>query len=262
MICTHYSNLRGKSAFTLIELLVVIAIIAILAAILFPVFATAREKARQSTCASNQKQLGIAFLSYVNDYDECLPSGVPATASGSGFYSAGQMGCGWAGEVYDYLKSRGVYGCPSDAAVINTGNNQSVSYSYNGYIAGVNVAKIPEPSRILMLSEIVGWQVNVTQTLESTGNRSTIDMGTNIGYMSPGQTTIYSVFGPSNKQGLKVTGDYIDYALSSSYGTLPRHNDGASYLLIDGHVKWFPGKAVSATKSIASCVTPVCYKYQ
>ncbi|HEY3329002.1 MAG TPA: DUF1559 domain-containing protein [Capsulimonadaceae bacterium] len=255
-------NSSGQRAFTLIELLVVIAIIAILAAVLFPVFATAREKARQSTCASNQKQLGIAFLSYVNDYDEMLPSGIPATSSGSGFFATGQMGCGWAGEVYDYLKARGVYGCPSDANVVTTGNNQSCSYSYNSYIAGLNVSKIPEPSRILLLSEIVGWQVNVTLPLESTGNRSTIDKGTCIGYMSPGGTQIFSVYGPGNKQGLKVTGSYIDYALDSNYGTLPRHSEGASYLLTDGHVKWFPGKAVSAIKSISTCVTPVCYKYQ
>ena len=60
--------------FTLIELLVVIAIIAILAAILFPVFAQVREKARQTTCASNQKQIGLGFLQYVQDYDEHFPS--------------------------------------------------------------------------------------------------------------------------------------------------------------------------------------------
>src|ERR687896_538918 len=62
-----------RSAFTLIELLVVIAIIAILAAILFPVFAQAREKARQVTCVSNQKELGLAFMMYVQDYDETFP---------------------------------------------------------------------------------------------------------------------------------------------------------------------------------------------
>ena len=73
------SNLCGaqicqRRGFTLIELLVVIAIIAILAAILFPVFAKAREKARQITCTSNEKQLGLAFLQYVQDYDETYPS--------------------------------------------------------------------------------------------------------------------------------------------------------------------------------------------
>ncbi|MBC7807537.1 MAG: prepilin-type N-terminal cleavage/methylation domain-containing protein, partial [Akkermansiaceae bacterium] len=65
---------RVKSGFTLIELLVVIAIIAILAAILFPVFAQAREKARQISCLSNQKQIGIAMMMYVQDYDETYPT--------------------------------------------------------------------------------------------------------------------------------------------------------------------------------------------
>lgn len=64
----------SRRAFTLIELLVVIAIIAILAAILFPVFAKAREAARQSTCLSNSKQIGLAFGMYVQDYDETFPA--------------------------------------------------------------------------------------------------------------------------------------------------------------------------------------------
>jgi prepilin-type N-terminal cleavage/methylation domain-containing protein len=65
--------MRQRGGFTLIELLVVIAIIAILAAILFPVFAQAREKARQTTCVSNLKQIGTAFMMYVQDYDETYP---------------------------------------------------------------------------------------------------------------------------------------------------------------------------------------------
>src|SRR5438067_8373067 len=67
-------EMRHRNAFTLIELLVVIAIIAILAAILFPVFAQAREKARQSTCLSNCKQMGTAAMLYLQDYDETYPS--------------------------------------------------------------------------------------------------------------------------------------------------------------------------------------------
>src|SRR5437762_2167194 len=79
-------RIAGKRGFTLIELLVVIAIIAILAAILFPVFARAREKARQTSCLSNLKQIDIGFLMYVQDYDEQFP---PWTANACGKYAGG-----------------------------------------------------------------------------------------------------------------------------------------------------------------------------
>jgi prepilin-type N-terminal cleavage/methylation domain-containing protein/prepilin-type processing-associated H-X9-DG protein len=104
----------AKPGFTLIELLVVIAIIAILAAILFPVFAKAREKARQITCASNLKQLGIAMLSYSQDYDEGLvqgwygPSGFNASDPVAGTYK-------WMDAIYPYVKSTGVFHCPDDS---------------------------------------------------------------------------------------------------------------------------------------------------
>lgn len=89
---------RKQNAFTLIELLVVIAIIAILAAILFPVFAQAREKARQISCLSNVKQAGLAFNMYLQDYDEITPS--------LGF------GRDWWSLLYPYTKNLGVYYCP------------------------------------------------------------------------------------------------------------------------------------------------------
>jgi len=89
--------------FTLIELLVFIAIIAILDAILFPVFASAREKARQTGCASNLKQLGLAWIQYCQDYDEAPP------------WPKGLGGMGWAGAIYPYVKTTGVYYCPSDS---------------------------------------------------------------------------------------------------------------------------------------------------
>src|SRR5579863_6899388 len=115
MMLTYFSEpkIRSRqSAFTLIELLVVIAIIAILAAILFPVFAKAREKARQASCLSNLKQLSTAMLQYVQDYDETYcpirdwESGTPA----------GSKAQTWMSMINTYVKSSGVYKCPDDSS--------------------------------------------------------------------------------------------------------------------------------------------------
>jgi len=118
---------RCVAAFTLIELLVVIAIIAILAAILFPVFAQAREKARQASCASNLRQIGIAFLMYQQDYDDLLPDrrdlkitlGYRKDDAGNGWGSAwppSDPRGGWAIVALDpYVKNSAIWSCPSIA---------------------------------------------------------------------------------------------------------------------------------------------------
>jgi len=120
--------------FTLIELLVVIAIIAILAAILFPVFAQAREKARQTSCLSNEKQLGLGILSYVQDFDETFPLAVSTNWSN-----------GWAITTQPYIKSYGVFRCPDDGkldlkASITPWGGVGISYGANmdnnGYAYG------------------------------------------------------------------------------------------------------------------------------
>jgi len=114
--------MRRAAAFTLIELLVVIAIIAILAAILFPVFARARNSARQAACVSNLKQIGMAFLMYAQDYDEHLPSclGTPGVvigdfgASGSAAEAHARHESGYPAEIAPYTKMGKFFHCPSD----------------------------------------------------------------------------------------------------------------------------------------------------
>jgi prepilin-type N-terminal cleavage/methylation domain-containing protein/prepilin-type processing-associated H-X9-DG protein len=100
---------RKIKGFTLIELLVVIAIIAILAAILFPVFATAREKARAISCSSNEKQLALGVIQYLQDYNEAYPPGDMETT-----WTLGSPQSTWVSSIYPYVKSNGVFICPDD----------------------------------------------------------------------------------------------------------------------------------------------------
>lgn len=116
-----------RRGFTLIELLVVIAIIAILAAILFPVFARAREKARQSSCASNLKQLGLATVMYVQDYDECFPGHSSDPSFGTN---------DWPSMLMPYCKNAQLILCPSASPGSVTHyyiQGVALAYGYNCY---------------------------------------------------------------------------------------------------------------------------------
>ena len=133
----------GRRGFTLIELLVVIAIIAILAAILFPVFARAREKARQSSCLSNVKQLMLAVQQYAQDYDERMPR------HGNN--------PDWTEQIYPYVKNVQVYNCPSSSTAgpsteADLGN--LFNYSWNYYSSGgqnnFKLAQIVRPSEAIV----------------------------------------------------------------------------------------------------------------
>ena len=139
-----------KRGFTLIELLVVIAIIAILAAILFPVFARAREKARQTSCLSNVKQIALGILMYAQDYDETLPF----------LYSRDTIGAaGLQFIVQPYLNNWDVFNCPSSDAKTPPGARYHVrSYGYHmdvfrSYSAGM-LAEIKRPAQIVMMGDV------------------------------------------------------------------------------------------------------------
>ncbi len=171
-----------KTAFTLIELLVVIAIIAILAAFLFPVFANAREKARQTACTSNTKQVGLAFMAYLSDYEEAYPlafgreggtgnwlwnryHAVPSdwrssAPPGSPLHTAYQVH--WANSTLPYIKNYGVYACASavyrrlpNVPDYNTPRTQPVrvSYTYNGLLHSLSQAQVVCPSSLPMVWE-------------------------------------------------------------------------------------------------------------
>lgn len=292
-------NSHLPKGFTLIELLVVIAIIAILAAILFPVFASAREKARQSTCASNMRQLGLGVLQYAEDYDEYAPCGTNHNYNVNNYAWGGGawVGAGWAAQIYPYVKATGVYTCPDDlstavstAQVGNPGVPFTlVSYAYNWNICwlGVGVAgpgiygtggtaidlggtmSLKSASKTVMLCEVYGSAV---PNLGSPG--AAIAGYTNsygIEDVSPVQNGAYN----AGNSGAVDTGPLGDQMANVEWsGTAPyttetdpkypngRHSNGANYECWDGHVKWLRGSSVSPGGNAASPPYPEYVDYQ
>jgi prepilin-type N-terminal cleavage/methylation domain-containing protein/prepilin-type processing-associated H-X9-DG protein len=177
----HETKQSKKSAFTLIELLVVIAIIAILAAILFPVFARARENARRASCMSNLKQIGLATMMYVQDYDERYPLGIvgdnpissPTFLSGSAYctgmpcnlftvsdgHNSGGKYVSWMDLLQPYTKSTQVFVCPSQPNPTYGGygyslyiNNLKGAYNGTAYVP-VNQSQLNNVSQTVMMMD-------------------------------------------------------------------------------------------------------------
>lgn len=227
---SHNSTSRLRSAFTLIELLVVIAIIAILAAILFPVFGRARENARRSSCQSNLKQIGLGVMQYTQDYDEYLPCGT--TGNGQG---------GWVGQIFPYVKSTQLFACPSDSSEIFDPAQPQIprlSYFYNVNVSGPNnvvtptsVAKLNATTLTVLAGEVTGkarispYPPNGVDTRSSVGN---------------------GLDAPQNADGY-ATGLMGNRAFNSGTNHLAEgiHLSGSNFLACDGHVKWLKGSAVS-----------------
>ena len=216
-----------KSAFTLIELLVVIAIIAILAAILFPVFARARENARRASCMSNLKQIGLGFMMYIQDYDEKFPrvtlGYIDSTTPGRE-----NVPLGWADALQPYIKSTQVFQCPSET----TGPNSNPVYnnwSYTDY--WMNRRLSGEGQAVL---------ASASTTILSGDGRS----GTAIIYYDG-----CSINGNPSDVDCDDTTPYITMLTSYQYDCFGRHLDGANYAFADGHVKWLKGSHVGGTGS-------------
>lgn len=239
-----------RTGFTLIELLVVIAIIAILAAILFPVFARARENARRTSCLSNLKQLGLGFAQYTQDYDNTYPQAHGLNADGNygtlyfrlfplNAFDGVEVGpnsshrSSWAAALLPYTKSAQIMTCPSQQPADGFTNTdvfvikQPISYTYNLLMSWNKESVIKKPAELVLLHEGFG----------------------NIGYTSavasypeiPGPPSEFGPDKPYRYDGSRSLGCtwYVgDGTNDWSYTKI--HNNTSSFLYADGHVKAIP----------------------
>ena len=208
----------GRAAFTLIELLVVIAIIAILAAILFPVFARARENARRSSCQSNLKQISLGNLQYAQDYDERYV----------------MFNMNWTNALQPYLKSEQIFVCPSNSGALK-------SYAYNALVgdSATTLANIENATLCPMFVEGYGVGPTATFTAAQAANYSPIFIPKSV--ITGASSWIGRVYADYNNNGGESSSAHLDSE---------RHLEGMNYAFVDGHVKWL--KPSGATVSYAA----------
>jgi prepilin-type N-terminal cleavage/methylation domain-containing protein/prepilin-type processing-associated H-X9-DG protein len=253
-----------KKGFTLIELLVVIAIIAILAAILFPVFAKAREKARQATDQSNQKQIGLGFIQYSQDYDEKWPAGLQNNTTALSATTGPDNGEGWAAQVYSYIKDSGVFKDPDDVTsggtesvtiggVTSTYPTVPVSYAYNSNFANGPIinSSLSSPSNTVVLASVTNVTAPVTAPQElaaTTFSVSAAGDGIELSNDVDGGGTLDNSAGYTT--GSALAGQYNPSGTPSYAAPFAQaqgvHDGGADYLAADGHVKYLVAQHVSA----------------
>lgn len=219
---------RSRKAFTLIELLVVIAIIAILAAILFPVFARARENARRASCQSNLHQIGLAMLQYTQDYDEKYPPYYYAGSQAApDAWPAGNKSWYWYQDLYPYTKSDQVYVCPDSIYYIANGSYpDEENYGANWLMTNppVSIASLSASADTYLFMDAAGWVIHPTYVIEP--------------------YYVYWLPGTENIPGINMTnaGDIpANYDNDWANG---RHFQGVNICYGDGHVKWQLSTAV------------------
>jgi len=227
----HHRNSLRRSGFTLIELLVVIAIIAILAAILFPVFAQAREKARTASSSSNARQLALAVRMYVQDYDERFPFGGWLPNFGSGNDGSGE----WQNTCAPYIKNRGIYRCPSmtdnDEDPSNpqawAWNRNPVGYLYNNQLGR---DRQPKPDAAVNENSTCWLLVDGHSDWGCTDNSCD-----GVDWMGRPNTVWLMEDTTFGSAASLITG-WLSWQ-GFTWG-LPRHSGGANVAFTDGHVKY------------------------
>ena len=247
--------MRGLKGFTLIELLVVIAIIAILAAILFPVFAKAREKARQTTCLSNMKQIGMACMMYASDWDETMPIRYYAGTGGGPMVNVGASPCNNRAQVsayrtpsliMPYARNAGLFACPSWSTAKTCRANFPMPVTQWSYSALLGSPwHVPVPAGAPASN---GPCPVCNRYCASLDNRSAFQMSTGATmamFPAPANTIMLVEFkvggggaaitdtDDTNPAGCHT---YIELALNDP--TMQVHNDGNNYAFCDGHAKW------------------------
>jgi len=226
------ASVRQRRAFTLIELLVVIAIIAILAAILFPVFARAREQARKASCMSNLKQIGLAAMMYVQDYDEMYPIAY--------LYNTPTVTM-WYNLLDPYAKNKQVFICPSIGKAGPYGTYQSATNDYAWNICGTHSSSTGNGFGYYFNSYCTPGGNNHPVTLSIVQEPATTILifdPPSSGY-SAGSS--YGI-GYSSEQYMPVLHGGQPWTSTST--TVTDFSGGGNYLFADGHVKFLQANAV------------------